>query len=484
MATPATGDRLAAPPLPAGTYRNIARMASPQTRLIEYLPSSQRQRLLLRLMRQRAGRPLRHALGKVHPADIAQLVPLLRPEEQLYVLEVLFEQRLAASTLSELDPDLQRQLLGEISDQKLNVILGRMPADDAVDLLEGLEEERRHELLAAMDKPLAARLGNLMAHGGTTAGGLMNPDVVFFHADQTVAETLEAIREIAEGGRLFYLYVTDDRGHLIGLANLWRLLTADLASSLREVMSTDVISVKTDTPQEEVARVFSRYDLLLVPVLDEDGRLVGVITVDDVIDVIEEEASTDLYRLGNLPAQEGLGVPLGRSLRLRLPWLLVNLATALPAVALVGLFAPALTRYVVLAAFLPVLIAMGGYAGTQTLTVMVAGLATGDMDLRRSRQVVAQQTLIGLANGLATGVVLALVAWFWERSLPLSTILLVAQTANTLVAGFLGAAVPLTLHRLDLDPALGSPIFVTAAVNLAGLGCFLGLAALLMERLI
>jgi magnesium transporter len=459
-------------------------MASPQTRLIEYLPSSQRQRLLLRLMRQRAGRQLRHALGKVHPADIAQLFPLLRPEEQLYVLEVLFEQRLAASTLSELDPDLQRQLLGEITDQRLTVILGRMPADDAVDLLEGLEEERRQELLAALDKPLAARLGNLMVHGGTTAGGLMNPDVVFFHADQTVAHTLEAIREIAEGRRLFYLYVTDDRGHLIGLANLWRLLTADVGRTLREVMSTDVISVKTDTPQEEVARVFSRYDLLLVPVLDEDGRLVGVITVDDVIDVIEEEASTDLYRLGNLPAQEGLGVPLVRSLRLRLPWLLVNLATALPAVALVGLFAPALAKYVLLAAFLPVLIAMGGYAGTQTLTVMVAGLATGDMDLRRSRRVVAQQTLIGLANGLATGVVLGLVAWLWEGSLPLSAILLVAQTVNTLVAGFLGAVVPLTLHRLDLDPALGSPIFVTAAVNLAGLGCFLGLAALLIERLV
>jgi magnesium transporter len=172
-------------------------MASPQTKLIEYLPSSQRQRLLLRLMRQRAGRQLRHALGKVHPADIAQLFSLLRPEEQLYVLEVLFEQRLAASTLSELDPDLQRQLLGEITDQRLAVILGRMPADDAVDLLEGLEEERRQELLAALDKPLAARLVNLMAHGGTTAGGLMNPDVVFFHADQTVAHTLEAIREIA-----------------------------------------------------------------------------------------------------------------------------------------------------------------------------------------------------------------------------------------------------------------------------------------------
>jgi magnesium transporter len=458
-------------------------MASPQTRLIEYLPSSQRQRLLLRLMRQPAGRQLRHALGKVHPADIAQLFPLLRPEEQLHVLEILFEQRLAASTLSELDPEIQKQLLGEISDQKLVVILGSLPADDAVDLLEGLEEERRQGLLATLDKPLAARLGNLMVHGGTTAGGLMNPDVVFFRADQSVAHTLEAIREIAEGRRLFYLYVTDDRGHLIGLANLWRLLTADRESVLREIMSADVVSVKTDTPQEEVARVFSRYDLLLMPVLDEDGRLVGVITVDDIIDVIEEEASTDLHRLGNLPAQEGLGVPLARSLRLRLPWLMVNLATALPAAALVAVFADSLAKYVVLAAFLPVLIAMGGYAGTQTLTVMVASLATGDMDLRRSRRVVAQQTLIGLANGLATGAVLALVAWLWERSLPLSAILLAAQTANTLAAGFLGATVPLALHRLDLDPALGSPIFVTAAVNLMGLGCFLGLAALLIEKL-
>jgi magnesium transporter len=435
-------------------------------------------------MRQRAERPLRHVLGKVHPADIAQLFPLLRPEEQLHVLEILFELRLAATTLSELDPDTQRQLLGGISDQKLAVMLARMPADDAVDLLEVLEDERREELLTALDKPLAARLRNLMVHGATTAGGLMNPDVVFFRADQTVADTLEVIRAVAEGRRLFYLYVTDDRGHLIGLANLWHLLTAERQSVLRDIMSTEVISVKTDTPQEEVARVFSRYDLLMVPVLDEDGRLVGVITVDDVIDVIEEEASTDLYRLGNLPAQEGLGVPLARSLRVRLPWLLINLITALPAAVLVAFFAEPVARYVVLAAFLPVLIAMGGYAGTQTLTVMVAGLATGEMDLRRSRRVVARQTLIGLANGLATGLVLALVAWLWERSSMLSGILLVAQTANMLVAGFLGATVPLALRRLDLDPALGSPVFVTAAVNLAGLGCFLGLAALLIERLL
>ena len=366
----------------------------------------------------------------------------------------------------------------------VSVILGRLPADDAVDLLEEMDPERRELLLETLDRPLAARLRNLMLYGGETAGGLMNPDVIFFRADQSVADTLEVVRELAGSRRLFYVYVTDDRGHLIGLVNLWQLLTATRENVLRDIMSSDVVSVQTDTPQEEVAQVFTRYDLLMMPVRDEDGRLVGAITVDDVIDVIEEEASADLYRLGNLPAQEGLGTPLSRSVRLRLPWLLTQLAMALPAALVVSRYQETLVKYVLLAAFFPMIFATGTYAGTQTLTVMVASLAGGEMDLRQVWQVVAKQAVLGLVNGLVSGLALGLVGWLWERNWVLAGVLLVAQIVNMLLAALLGATIPLLLHRLKLDPALGSPIVVSALAHFGGLACFLALASLFLARLV
>jgi magnesium transporter len=221
----------------------------------------------------------------------------------------------------------------------------------------------------------------------------------------------------------------------------------------------------------------------MVPVVDENGRLVGAITVDDVLDVIEEEATEDLYHLANLDTQESLATPAARIVRLRLPWLLVNLATALLAAAVVKAFQGTLGRYVVLAVFMPVVAGMGGNAGTQTLTVIVRALALGEMDLRRTFSVVGKQAVVGLSNGLVSGLLLAVVAFVFERNLVLSGILFASMVANLSVAGVVGAAVPLLLRRLDLDPALGSSVFVTTATDVGGFFTFLGTASLLLAYL-
>ncbi len=447
------------------------------------LPRGQRQRLILRLLRRPGERPARRMIARLHPADIAQLVPLLTPDEQSALLETLFELRLAARTLRELDPETQRRVLDLLPDERLAATLRRLSANDAVDLLESLDPDRLQPLLALLEPGHAQHLQNLMRYGPATAGGLMDPDVARFPADESVAETLERVRRLAEGRRLFYLYVVDERGHLLGIASLWHLVSAAAERRLREIMSTEVVTVRADTPEEEVARQFSKYDLLMMPVVDEDGRLAGAITVDDVLDVVQEQATEDLYRLANLDVQEGVSTPPLRSVRLRLPWLMVNLATAFLAAGVVSLFEATIAKYVVLASFMPIVAGMGGNAGTQTLTVMVRGLALGELDFRRSTAIVSRQAAVGLMNGLGTGAVLALVALAWERNPILSLVLFVAETTNLTVAGLFGAAVPLALRRLNLDPALGSSIFVTTATDVGGFLAFLGTATLMLSSL-
>jgi magnesium transporter len=291
------------------------------------------------------------------------------------------------------------------------------------------------------------------------------------------------VRSLAEGRRLFYLYVVDDRGHLLGIVSLWQLVSAGADRRLREILSTDVVTVRVDLPEQEIARVFSKYDLLMMPVVDEDGRLAGAITIDDVLDVVEERATEDLYRLANLDVHEDLATPPVRSVRLRLPWLLINLGTAFLAAGVVSIFQETIAKYVVLAVFMPIVAGMGGNAGTQTLTVLVRGIALGEMELRRAGSVAARQTLVGLLNGALTGVVLALCALAWERNLVLAGVLALSQTLNLTVAGFFGAAVPLALKRMKLDPALGSSIFVTTATDVCGFLAFLGTATALLPLL-
>jgi len=458
-------------------------MPSKQRNYLDNLAHGQRQKLILRLIRSPSKRQLRRVLARVHPADIAPLFPLLKPDEQDSLLEVLFELRLAAPTLSEMDTQTLHQVLDEFPDDRLAVIVRRLPADDAVDLLDQLAAERRHSLLDSLDPALAARLNNLMLYGATTAGGMMDPDVVFLRGDQTLADALEVIRGLARSRSLFYLYVTDDRGHLIGLVKLWQLLTATADSRLSEIMSRDLVSVQVDAPQEEVSRIFVRYDLPMMPVLDLDGRLAGVITVDDVFDVLEEEASEDLYRLGGLSVQETLGMPLARILRFRLPWLLFGLAAALVAAITIGQFQEVLAKYVLLAALMHPVAAASALAGQQTLTVLLGSMATGEMDLHRTWRVIGRQATLGLVNGIVVGAILAMAALFWERSWALSGVLFVASTTSLLISSTVGALVPLLLRRLNLDPALGASVLVVAIADISGFVCFLGLASILIGRL-
>lgn len=443
-------------------------------------PLDQRQRLLLRVLRARSARQLHRIVHRLHPADIAPLFPLLKPDEKNNLLEVLFEMRLAGRTLSDLDDDSLRQVLEEFPDTRLAVVLRRIPADDAVDLLDHLDAERRAKVLSTLDPALASRLHNLMTYGQDTAGGIMDPDVISFRAENRVEQTLEVIRKLAENRRLFYLYVTDDRGHLLGLVKLWQLITASHDQILRDVMMQDVISVQVGMPQEEVAKVFGRYDLPVMPVCDDDGILVGVITVDDVIDVIEEEASEDLYRLGGLPQPETLATPFSRSLRLRLPWLGMSLIGAILAAWVLASHQNLIAKYAVIVAFMHILGATGGDAGRQTLTVVTVAMATGELDLWRNWKVLGKQVLLGLVNGLITGAIVGLAALVLEKQTTLAWIVFVAQVANQTLAAATACSLPMLFSKIGLDPTLGTSTLIAALSDLIGFTLFLALASALL----
>jgi magnesium transporter len=282
---------------------------------------------------------------------------------------------------------------------------------------------------------------------------------------------------------VFYLYVVDGRRHLVGVTSLRRLLLVSPETPLKRIMTPDVISVRVDTDQEEVARQVASYNLLAVPVVDEENKLVGVITVDDVIDVIKDEATEDLLRLAGVSGDERVAAPASEALRKRLPWLAVNLATAFVAASVVALFEGTISRATALAVFMPIVAGMGGNAATQTLTVIVRGLALGELGWSNARKALMKEAAVGLGNGVVLGVIAAGVAWVAKGDPMLGLLLGMAMVLNMFVAATAGTLVPLGLKALKVDPALASSVFITTFTDVVGFAAFLGLATIFLRYL-
>jgi magnesium transporter len=285
---------------------------------------------------------------------------------------------------------------------------------------------------------------------------------------------------------VFYLYVVDERRHLVGVVSLRRLLLVSPETPLKRIMTADLISARVDMDQEEVARQVAAYNLLAIPVVDEENKLVGIITVDDVIDVIKDEATEDIYRLAGVAGDERAFTPAGESLRKRLPWLGVNLATAFLASAVVALFAgegSVIDKLPFLAALMPIVAGMGGNAGTQTLTVIVRGIALGELTWSNSRKALLKEAAVGVGNGVALGLVAALVVWLTKGNPMLGVVLGLAMIINMFVAALAGTLIPLGLRAADVDPALASSVFITTMTDVFGFLSFLGLSALFATQL-
>jgi len=425
-------------------------------------------------------------LSKLHPSEIAELLGELHENYRKPTFELLVQRntQLASEALSELGVDRGVELLLDMTAEEISRLLQELDPDDAAEFVGSLPTELQEEILGAMRHKDAAEVQDLLQYPEQTAGRIMNPNVFSLHEDMTVGEAISRLQASEEVEMVFYIYVVDDRNHLVGVLSLRQLLLKRPERRLKDIMVTKVFSARTDTDQEEVARLVDSYNVLAIPVVDEENKLVGVITVDDVIDVIKEEATEDIYRLAGLGVHERVFSPPGASMRMRIPWLAVNLGTAFVAAFVVSLFEGTIQRFAVLAVFMPIVAGMGGNAGTQTLTVMVRGIALGELTWSNSRKALLKEVLVGIVNGLTIGLFVAIVAVLWKGSPVLGGILALAMVGNLLVAAVAGTLVPLALRWIKVDPALASSVFVTTATDVCGFLLFLGLGAHFLGRIV
>ena len=437
-----------------------------------------------RLQRIGATANLLNLLQKQHPADLADVFSQLPDRDRNATFKVLVDQnrRLAMEALSELGPEVGASFLADRSADQIATLLHEIPSDDAAALIDHLPAELSGAVLDLIQRREPG-VQSLLEYEEQTAGRIMNPNVFAVAEDLTAGEAIAALQQSRDVEMVFYLYLVDTRRHLVGVVSLRRLLLVSPESPLKRIMTADLISARVDTDQEEVAREVASYNLLAIPVVDEENKLVGVITVDDVIDVIKDEATEDIYRLAGMAGDEHVFTPASEALRKRLPWLGVNLATATIPAAIVAVFQDTISQVVGVAIFMPMVAGMGGNAATQTVTVIVRGIALGELTWSNSRRVLVKEMLMGVGNGLVLGLLAAGVAWLMRGDPILGVILAMAMAINLLVAAVAGTLIPIALRAIKVDPAHASSVVITTLTDAVGILAFLGLATLFLQYL-
>ena len=440
-------------------------------------------RVIRRFVRLGALDDVRRLLDRMHAADVVQILRSLAPAERRAFLEVLLAHARAGEVLAGLPQAQQAEILAHAGDDRVASLVARQAPDEATDLLRLLPEERADSVLKLLEDKTAATLYRLMTYGPATAGGMMTTRFVALDRHTRVSEAIARIRSEPEAEMVFYLYVVDENQRLEGVVSLRQLVLARHDQELREIMNPRVIQVRIDTPRAEVADVIARYNLLAVPVVDSGNVLAGIITVDDAIDAITDETTREMYRMAGLTTEDRIGTPPAESVRRRLPWMVINLATAVLASSVVSLFEASIAQVVALATFMPVVAGMGGNGATQALTVIIRGIALGEIDFSSARRAILKEITVGASIGVATGVLMALIAIVWKGNPMLGLVIGLAMIINLFVAGAAGATVPLVLKWLKLDPALGSGVIVTTFTDCCGFLVFLGLGTILLDYL-
>ena len=420
-------------------------------------------------------------LAGLHPADQAEVLAELPPEWRL-PLTLRMDPRALGAVLAHLEGEERTSIAEELPLKKLSQVLDSVDDDVAADILHALKPEDAARVLATMAG--AADVTPLLAHADESAGGRMTRGFVALQADMTVDEAITYLRLVKpDAEEAYYLYVVDREGRLEGVVSLRHLVVAPPRTPVSEVMSRDVVSVRAGTDQEECARLIRRYNLLALPVTDEADRLIGVVTIDDLLDVATEEATEDMYRLAGLDVQESALSPVGTSLRRRVPWLLANLVTAFLASFTVSLFEGTISRVALLAALMPVIAGHGGNTGTQVATLVVRGIALGEVTLRDAARIAGKEMVFGLVHGVLAGSLTAALAFVLSGNPWLALVVMVAMVGNLVVAGLAGALIPLGLRAAKVDPALASSIWLTTFTDVMGFVLLLGLGTLFLNRL-
>jgi len=442
---------------------------------------------LRRLIRRSAQGHILNMLGrgKVRAVDICRIFNYLSQIEQVYVFIILAaeEKELIAEVLSEMPPTHGVELLSELNEGDVARLLQELSPDDATEYISALPEEMATRMLELMRDEEARDVQDLLQYEEETAGRIMTPDFFALHEDTLAKDAISSLRNAAETEMVFYLYVIDERSHLNGVCSLRQLLLAHPETPLKQFMSSDVIRVTTGTDQEEVAQIVARYNLLAIPVCDDNNILVGIITIDDVVDVIKDEATEDFYKMAGTSNEEILTKSVVKSARIRLPWLLASFIGGIVATYILYHYEQMLDRFVMLAYFIPIIMGMGGNIGNQSSTIIVRGLATGRIEVQMLWKVVLKEIRIAVALGVSYGLLLGCVAYFLgsQKTMMFSPAIFglvvgLGLCFSMFIAGTIGSFIPITLQRLNVDPAVAATPFVATAVDIIGVFCYLGLA--------
>jgi len=423
---------------------------------------------------------IREILADLHPADIATILESL-PPDQRHPVWALVKADVAGEVLLEVSEAVRQDLIHEMDGKELVLAARALDIDDIADLIPNLSDEIIAEILFALDKQDRQRLDAVLSYAEDTAGGLMNVDTVTVRENITVEVVLRYLRQRGElPEHTNSLFVVDRGDRLLGMLSLDRLLTASPMLRVSHIMERDLDSFPVLTPDHEVAEAFERYNLITAPVVDEQGRLLGRITIDDVVDVIREEADREMLNFVGLRAEEDLFSSVWHSVRNRWTWLAINLITALIASRVIGLFESSIEKLTALAALMPIVAGIGGNSGNQTITMIVRALAFGQLKAESLRQLFLKEIGVSLINGLMWGGLLGIIAWLLYRNLPLALVMTAAMTLNLLLASAAGVGIPYLRQKLGRDPALGSSVMITAITDSGGFFIFLGLATLIL----
>ena len=461
--------------------------------VIQTTPTSRRAELLgntiRRLLRRQAPNNIAKVLDKVRPEDVAVMLRGLLPGEQFAVFEILIAEYPEAATdvVVAMEPQGRLGILEQLTPEQIAALLDEAAVDDAVSLLDDLPDELKEKVLDIVDlEERFAEVQEHLAYRDETAGRIMDSEFLAMTEETTATEAIASLREMARDVEMIsYLYVTDKNERLVGVTPLRSLLLADGAVTLGEIMNTSLIKVDTDTDQEEVAQLAARYDLLAIPVTDDESCLVGIVTVDDILDVFKEEATEDFYKMAGTSDEELLYQD--RSFKvagIRLPWILFNLIGLLSAGFMMTLFEETF-EIALLIGFVPVIMGMAGNIGGQTSMIAVRGLATGRLSHEQGRigQFIWQQAKVGAVLGVTCSLIVALAAFGFGRNPSIAIVVGLALFATVQIASFTGVLIPVVAHRFGFDPAVASGPMVTTANDVIGILIYFGLAALLFQAL-
>ncbi len=420
-----------------------------------------------------------------HAADISSLMKHLTSRERLILFNVIFDQdkEKNGDVLRELEPEDAAPILKELHLNQITELSQIIPSDDAAPILELLPEEMKEAVLSAMEEKPSEDVKELLLYEEETAGRIMSPDFYALDHNTNVSDAITAMQLERDVESAFYLYAIDEKNRLVGVVSLRQLLFARPNTKLKEIMTKDVISVHPETDQEEVARYVADYNLVAIPVIDSESTLVGVVTVDDVIDIMEEEATEDMYKMVSLDTTDRIQDSAFKSIKKRIPFLLFSLITASLAPWVVHYFEGTIEQFVKLVVFLPLVMALGGIAGNQTIAIIVREIAIGQTEWVGARKALFKEILVGIGNGVIIGAILGGFSYLLIKNPFLGLILGLAIIINLFIAALVGTLIPLVLKLLRLDPALGSVNLLTMCTDSVGALTFLGLGTLFLSKL-